>query len=41
MTTSNTLRAFRMLAVGAGKAQTNEQSNGTDLEDDKTPFRPV
>jgi hypothetical protein len=41
MTTSSTLRAFRLLPVGGGKAQTNEQSNGQDLEDDKTPFRPV
>jgi hypothetical protein len=38
MTTSNTLRAFRILSVGAGKAQTNEKSNGIELEEDHSPF---
>ncbi len=41
MTTSNTLRPFRILPMGAGKAQTNEQSDGKILEDDFSPFPPV
>jgi hypothetical protein len=40
MTTSNTLRAFRILPMGAGKAQTNEHSTGDQLEDDQSRFPP-
>lgn len=41
MTTSNTLRAFRLLPVGGGKAQTNEQSSGKELEEDGSRFPPT
>jgi hypothetical protein len=38
MTTSNSLRAFRILPMGAGKAQTNDNIPGPDFEDEHVPY---
>ena len=38
MTTSHTLRAFRILPMGAGKAHTNDNIEGPDKEEDQVPF---
>ena len=38
MTTSNTLRAFRILPMGAGKAQTNDNTPGDNVEIDLSRF---
>jgi len=38
MTQTNSLRRFRILVAGGGKARTNDNSGGPDLEEDKSPY---